>query len=138
MTTACLPGHGTAPVEDHHSRVAKDSNNHVIAPLRDPGPPPDWSSLLLKLFDDLIRIVRGEVRLAAASVAPGIDRILVQTLSRLMLAMIGLCGGVCLMAAAILILHMYLEWWAALGVMGLGLLLIALVGSLITNKSPSS
>ncbi len=116
--------------------MAKD-NNHV-APLRDPHPPDNWPTLLLKLFDDLIRIVRGEIRLAGASIAPAIDRVLVRTISRLMLAVIGLCGVVCLMAAAVLLLHQYFAWWAAFGLMGLGLLTIVLVGSLIASRSLSS
>jgi Putative Actinobacterial Holin-X, holin superfamily III len=118
--------------------VAKDSNNHVVVPWRDPRPSADWSTLLSKLLDDLVRIVRGEVRLAIASVTPVIDSVLARTITLLVLAVIGLCGLVCLMAAGVLLLHKYLEWWAAFGAMGLGLLFIVVVGLLTTRKSASS
>jgi hypothetical protein len=120
-------------VEDNYPPVAKD-NNHVAAP-RGLRAGADWPTLLAKLFDDFIRIVRGEIRLATASIAPGIDSVLMRILSRLALAVMGLCGVVCLMAAAILLLHKYLEWWAAFGLMGLGLLFLVLVGSLLPRKS---
>jgi hypothetical protein len=123
-------------IEEQYSPVAKDSNH--VAPLRDLRPSENWSTLLSKLLDDLVRIVRGEIRLAVASVTPAINRILVRTIILLTLAVIGLFGAVCLIAAGVLLLHKYLEWWAAFGAMGLGLLFIVLLGVLLTRKSPSS
>ena len=123
-------------IEEHYSPVAKD-NNHV-APLRDLHPSDNWAALLSKLLDDLVRIVRGEIRLAIAGVTPAINSVLVRTITLLTLAVIGWFGAVCLIAAGVLLLHKYLEWWAAFSAMGVGLLFIALLGSLLARKSTSS
>jgi hypothetical protein len=123
-------------IEEHYSPVAKD-NNHV-APLRDLRPSENWSTLLSKLLDDLVRIVRGEIRLAVASVTPAVNSVLVRILTLLTLAVVGLFGAVCLIAAGVLLLHKFLEWWAAFGAMGLGLLFIVLLGFLFTRKSTPS
>jgi hypothetical protein len=111
--------------------VAKDNN---LGPVRDHHAADDWPTLLLKLFDDFIRILRGEIKLMGASVARTIDGVLVRSLYLMVLAAIGVVGLFCLMAAILLLLHKWLEWWQAFGVMGVGLLLIVLLGSLRSGK----
>ncbi|HEY1852732.1 MAG TPA: phage holin family protein [Candidatus Binataceae bacterium] len=108
--------------------MAKDNNN--LGPVRVEQRTDDWPTLLGKLFDDFIRILRGEVKLLGAGIAFAIDSLVARSVRLMVLAAMALAGLFCLLAAAILLLHKWLEWWQAFGVMGVGLLFIVLVASL--------
>ena len=74
--------------------------------------------------------MRGEVKLLGAGIAFAIDSLVARSVRLMVLAAMALAGLFCLLAAAILLLHKWLEWWQAFGVMGVGLLFIVLVASL--------
>ncbi len=101
-----------------------------VGPVRDEQRVDDWSTLLGKLIDDCTRILRGEARLLGATIALKIDSLVVRSVRLMILAAMALAGLSCLLAATILILHKWLELWAAFGVVGAALLFIVLVVSL--------
>ena len=101
-----------------------------VGPVRDEQRASDWSTLLGKLVDDFTRILRGEARLLGATIALKIDSLVVRSVRLMVLAALALAGLACLLAAAILLLHQWLVWWASFGVMGAALLFIVLVVSL--------
>jgi hypothetical protein len=101
-------------------------------------PADNWLALIVKLFDDIGRILAGEIRLAGAGLARVVENVVVRGLKRLILAAIGLCGLLCLIAATVLLLHKWLEWWQAFGAMGVSLLLIVVVGSLVDHQQSAS
>jgi Flp pilus assembly protein TadB len=89
----------------------------------------DWPTLLGKLFEDFTRVLRGEVRLLGANVEPALQSAIVRGLNHMILAVIGLCGILCLIAAMVLLLHTWLEWWQAFGATGFTVILVVIVGS---------
>lgn len=109
-----------------------------VGPVRSEQRADDWSTLLRKLLDDFTRILRGEARLLGATIALKIDSLVVRSVRLMVLAALALAGLSCLLAAAVLLLHQWLVWWAAFGVMGAALLFIVLVVSLSGGaKAPS-
>jgi hypothetical protein len=134
------PVRSSASLSEHtpskkHSPVAED-NVRLIHDDRVPG---DWATLFAKVFDDFIRILRGEVKLLGATIAPTIESVLMRSLNRLIMAAMAACGLFCLMVAAILLLHKWLgEWWQAFGLMGVSLLGIVILCSLLARKRSSS
>jgi hypothetical protein len=45
----------------------------------------------------------------------------------------GLCGLICLIAATVLFLHTWLEWWQAFGATGLTVVLIVFIGARVSR-----
>jgi hypothetical protein len=115
--------------------VSKGNN---VGPVRVEQRTDDWPTLLGKLFDDFTRILRGEVKLLGAGIALAIDSLVARSVRLMVLAAMALAGLSCLLAAAVLLLHRWLEWWAAFGVMGAALLFIVLVVSLSGDKKAPS
>lgn len=95
--------------------------------------PDDWGTLLGKLLDDFTRVLQAEIKLLGATIEPAFDTALVRGLNRMILAAMGLCGLLCIMAATVLLLHKWLEWWQAFGATGIGIIFVVLICSLVSN-----
>jgi hypothetical protein len=110
-------------------------NNEVVngSVVRMEHAPDDWGTLLGKLLDDFTRVLQAEIKLLGATIEPAFDTALVRGLNRLILAAMGLCGLLCTMAATVLLLHKWLEWWQAFGATGIGIIVVVLICSLVSS-----
>jgi len=77
-----------------------------------------WPALLAKLIVDLTKVVEAEARVARASVEPILTAVLDHWLLQIAIAAIALVGCLLLLAAAIFMLHQWLPWWEAVGIVG--------------------
>jgi hypothetical protein len=72
-------------------------------------------------------VLEREVQLFGARLEPTLERAVIRGLDHLILALVGLLGVVCLIAATVTLLHAKLAWWQAFGATGIILVLIAIV-----------
>jgi len=49
------------------------------------------------------------------------------TVARLTIVAVMICGALCILCAAILLLHQWLPWWQAFGIVGLATLVVGIV-----------
>ena len=78
-----------------------------------------WATLLSRMLEDLSRIIRLELELLEARVAPSVVALGDRLIAGLVLVCASAAAGCCLLAALILLLHQWMPWWQAFGVGGL-------------------
>ena len=110
-----------------------DHNPNHVAVTRLNHARDDWPTLLDKLLEDFTRVLQGEVRLLGASLEPAVENAVMRCLNHIILAVLGVCGVLCLIGAMIMLLHTWLEWWQALGATGVTVILVVMVGSRVSR-----
>ncbi len=85
---------------------------------RAPADQRSWPALLSQLIIDFTKVVEAEARLARASIAPSLTNVLNRWLLQLVLASFALTGALLVLGAGILLLHHWMEWWVACGIVG--------------------
>jgi hypothetical protein len=90
-----------------------------------------WPELFGQLVLDFTKVLEAEARLMRASIEPALTSVLEHWLWRLVLAALILTGGLLLVAAAILVLHLWVAWWLAFAITGAATIVMALCGLLI-------
>ena len=92
----------------------------------EPNPTPDWPTLAARFLDDFSKMMQAEIHLAEL----GLRSIFQSQIDQIfaMLAVAGLLGSavLCVLAAAVLLLHHWMEWWAAFALTALLSLAIAI------------
>ena len=100
------PGAGTRPHQ---------GNPETSAGLRTET---EWSTLLGRMLEDLSRIIRLELQLLEARIAPSLTGIADRAIAALVILFAGVMGGACFLAALILLLHEWMKWWQAFAIGG--------------------
>jgi hypothetical protein len=77
-----------------------------------------WPGLLAQLIVDFTKVVEAEARLARASIEPALTRVLNRWLLQLILVSLAFTGLLLMLGASVLLLHRWMEWWAAFGIAG--------------------
>jgi hypothetical protein len=75
----------------------------------------DWPTLLGRAVDDVTRILQSEAKMLETSMAAALETRLASALATLAAIAVMICGGVCILCAAILLLHEWLPLWQAFG-----------------------
>jgi len=96
-------------------------------------PPEHWPKLVGALFDDLTKIIEGEIRLFSASLETTVTNALARSLRQLVSVVLGLYAAICLIGATILLLHNWFVWWKSLGIAGIAVLLGAVLTAAISR-----
>jgi hypothetical protein len=78
----------------------------------------DWPTLVGRAVDDVTRILQSEAHSLEAGIGAVLQARLASTVNILVVVAVMLCGGVCMLCAAILLLHEWLPLWQAFGVVG--------------------
>ena|SRR5579862_1194612 len=78
----------------------------------------EWPTLLNRMLEDLGRVIRLEIQLLEARVAPSLFSMADRAIAGLVLLFAGAIAGSCLLASLILVLHKTMEWWACFAVGG--------------------
>jgi Putative Actinobacterial Holin-X, holin superfamily III len=78
----------------------------------------EWSTLLGRMLEDLSRIIRLELQLLEARIAPSLTGLADRAIAALVILFAGVIGGSCLLAALILLLHEWMKWWQAFAIGG--------------------
>jgi hypothetical protein len=87
----------------------------------------DWPSLIERAVDDISRIVQSEAQIFQTRLSAAIE--LRISSAMIVLAAVGVIvtGALCLLCAAIFLLHQWLPWWQAFGIAGGALVLVGIV-----------
>ena len=97
----------------------------------------DWPTLVGRAVDDLTRILQSEAHMLETSMGAALETRIASAIATLTVVAVMICGGVCILCAAILLLHEWLPLWQAFGLAGVGILLLGLATYAITKPSSS-
>ena len=86
----------------------------------------DWPTLVSRAVDDVSRILQSEARMLQTSMGAALETQLVNAIATLTVIAVMICGAVCIVCAAILLLHEWLPLWQAFGIAGGAILLIGI------------
>ena len=87
---------------------------------------PDWPTLVSRAVDDVTRILQSETHMLQTSVGAALETQLANAIATLTVIAVMLCGAVCIVSAAILLLHEWLPLWQAFAIAGVAVLLIGI------------
>jgi Putative Actinobacterial Holin-X, holin superfamily III len=88
-----------------------------------------WPALIGQLIVDFTGVVEAQVRLARASIAPALTEVLNRWLLQIIVGSVALIGLLLLLCASVLLLHQWLQWWEACGIVG-AVCIVAAIGAL--------
>jgi hypothetical protein len=86
----------------------------------------DWPTLVGRAVDDVTRILQGEAHMLETSMSAALATRLANAIATLTVIAVMLCGGVCVLCAAILLLHQWIPLWQAFGLAGVTILAIGI------------
>jgi hypothetical protein len=96
----------------------------------------DWPTLVGRAADDITRILQTEAHMLQTSMGAELGSRLANAIATLTIVAVMICGGICLLCAAILLLHEWLPLWQAFGLAGVGVLLIGIAS--YTSMKPGA
>jgi Putative Actinobacterial Holin-X, holin superfamily III len=86
----------------------------------------DWPTLVGRAVDDVTRILQSEAHMLETSMSAALASRLANAIATLTIIAVMLCGGVCVLCAAILLLHKWIPLWQAFGLAGAIILAIGI------------
>jgi hypothetical protein len=86
----------------------------------------DWPTLVGRAVDDVTGILQSEAHMLETSMSAALASRLANAIATLTVIAVMLCGGVCVLCAAILLLHQWIPLWQAFGLVGATILLIGI------------
>ena len=91
-------------------------------------------------MDDVTRILQSEAHMLETSVSVALETRLAAAIATLTVVAVMLSGGVCILCAAILLIHQWLPLWQSFGLVGAGILVVGITSYAITRPAtvPSS
>jgi CHASE2 domain-containing sensor protein len=92
-------------------------------------PPPayaDWPTLIERAVDDVSRILRSEALMLQTSMGAALELKISRMMTLLTVVGILISGGLCILGAAIFLLHQWLPLWESFGIAGLVMLLVGI------------
>lgn len=113
-----------------HQRSAPTNGAETVA---------QWPTLLGRMLEDLSRVMRLELQLLGARIAPSLVAMVDRALAGLVLLFAGVISGSCLLAALILLLHERMQWWQCFTIGGVVAIAcgIAIYASVTSSLEPS-
>ncbi len=97
----------------------------------------DWPTLVGRAVDDVTRILQSEARMLQTSMGAALETRLASAIATLTIVAVMIGGAVCIVCAAILLVHQWLPLWQSFGIIGGGILLTGLAAYAIA-KSPAT
>jgi Putative Actinobacterial Holin-X, holin superfamily III len=95
--------------------------------------PENWPTLLGRAVDDVSRVVHAELRLFEAQLAVSAEALVENASVALIVFATFIIAETCIVAAAILLLHQWLQsWWLPLGLVGTAIF----AGGLALRRAP--
>jgi hypothetical protein len=83
----------------------------------------DWPTLVERVVDDVARILRSEAQMFQTNLGAALELQINSTLTRLTIVALIIGGAICILFASILLLHEWLPWWQAFGIVGITIFL---------------
>lgn len=114
-----------------------DENQRVVQKFHEQENP-SWSALVGRLILDITGVVEAEARLMRASIEPTLNSVLEQWLLQLVIAALAMVGSLILLAAVILLLHLWLAWWLSFAITGAATLIVALAMRAVISRKTAA
>jgi Putative Actinobacterial Holin-X, holin superfamily III len=95
----------------------------------------DWPTLVGRAVDDLTRILQSEAHMLETSMSAALQMRLATAIATLTVVAVMLSGGVCILCAAILLIHQWLPLWQSFGLVGAGILVVGLASYAIARPA---
>ena len=86
----------------------------------------DWTTLVGRAVDDVTHILQSEAHMLETSMSAALKTRLASAIATLTVISVIVCGGVCMLCAAILLLHQRMPLWQSFGIAGVSILLIGI------------
>ena len=86
----------------------------------------DWPTLVGRAVDDVTRILQSEAHMLETSMSAALASRIASAIATLTIVAVMLCGGVCVLCAAILLLHQWIPLWQAFGLAGATILIVGI------------
>jgi hypothetical protein len=77
-----------------------------------------WPMLLGRMLEDLSRVIQLELQLLEARIAPSLIAMADRAIAGLVILYAGVIAGACFLAALILLLHKWMQWWECFAIGG--------------------
>ena len=100
-----------------------------------PEPLQDWPTLVGRAVDDVTRILQSEAHMLETSMSAALASRIASAIATLTIVAVMLCGGVCVLCAAILLVHQWIPLWQAFGLAGATILIIGVAIYVIRKPS---
>ena len=97
----------------------------------------DWPTLVGRAVDDVTHILQSEAHMLETSMSAALETRLASAIATLTIVAVMIGGAVCIVCAAILLLHQWLPLWQSFGIIGGGILLVGLASYAITKSPPT-
>jgi Putative Actinobacterial Holin-X, holin superfamily III len=97
----------------------------------------DWPTLVGRAVDDVTRILQSEARMLQTSMGAALETRLASAIATLTIVAVMISGAVCIVCAAILLLHQWLPLWQSFGIIGGAVMLAGLVAYAV-KRSPAT
>jgi hypothetical protein len=98
----------------------------------------EWPTLLGRMLEDVSRVIQLELQLLEAKLSPSLMAMADRAIAGLMILYAGVIGASCLLAALILFLHRWMEWWQCFAIAGVVTIACALAVYASINGSSGS
>jgi hypothetical protein len=95
----------------------------------------DWPTLVGRAVDDVTRILQSEAHMLETSMGAALETRLASAIATLTVVAVMICGGVCILCAAILLLHQWLPLWQAFGLAGVSILIVGIASYAIMKPA---
>lgn len=95
----------------------------------------DWPTLVGRAVDDVTRILQSEAHMLENSMSAALETRLASAIATLTVVAVMIAGGVCVLCAAILLLHEWLPLWQAFGLAGVSILVVGIVSYVIMKPA---
>src|ERR1700687_1851875 len=86
----------------------------------------EWPTPLRRDLEDVSRVIQLELELLEANLPPSMMAMADRAIAGLIMLFAGVLGGSCLLAALILLLHRWMEWWQCFAIAGVVTIVCAL------------
>jgi hypothetical protein len=84
----------------------------------DAGTAAEWTTLAGRMIEDLSRVIQLELQLMEVRITPSLTAMADRAIAGLVILFAGALSGSCLLAALILLLHQWMQWWECFAVGG--------------------
>lgn len=111
-----------------HQRRAVSNGSEMAA---------EWPTLLGRMLEDLSRVIQLELQFLEASIALSLMAMADRAIAGLVILFAGALGGSCLLAALILLLHQWMQWWQCFAIGGSVAVACGLVAFASVESSPA-
>ncbi|HTW88156.1 MAG TPA: hypothetical protein VMD75_09125 [Candidatus Binataceae bacterium] len=91
--------------------------------------------MIERAANDVVRILVSEADTFRISIGASLEAQISKAVTQLAIIAVMISGALCILCASIFLLHKWLPWWQAFGILGLALLIVGTVSN-AAKKTP--